>query len=92
MADCAVIGVYDNAQATELPCACVVLKENIVPCDEVTKEITKFVAKQVISYKQIRMVRYFDQIPKNPSGKILRRLLRDTLKKEEAAKPVVARL
>lgn len=87
MADCAVVGVYDHAQATELPCACIVLKENIVASDQVTKEIMQFVASQVVSYKQIRMVRYFDQIPKNPSGKILRRLLRDSLKKQE---PVIA--
>ena len=36
-----------------------------------------FVAERVAPYKRIRAVEIVDEIPKSPSGKILRRLLRD---------------
>ncbi|GAA5798021.1 hypothetical protein HPULCUR_003419 [Helicostylum pulchrum] len=83
IADCAVIGIYDSSQATELPRAYVTLKGNIQPSDEVGKQIMKFVADQVTPYKQIRSVRFIDVIPKSPAGKILRRVLRDAALEEE---------
>ena len=36
-----------------------------------------FVAGQVASYKQLRRLEVIEAIPKSPSGKILRRVLRD---------------
>ena len=36
-----------------------------------------WVAERVAPYKRIRAVEIVDEIPKSPSGKILRRLLRD---------------
>jgi acyl-CoA synthetase (AMP-forming)/AMP-acid ligase II len=73
VADCAVIGVADE-EAGELPKAFVVLK----PGTEVSAEaLQEFVAGHVASYKQVRIVEFTDAIPKSPSGKILRRLLRD---------------
>lgn len=83
IADCAVIGVYDSAQATELPRAYITLKAGNTPSDQVANEIMKFVADQVVPYKQIRSVRFIDVIPKSPAGKILRRLLRDAAHEEE---------
>jgi acyl-coenzyme A synthetase/AMP-(fatty) acid ligase len=35
----------------------------------------EFVAGQVATFKQIRQVQFVDSIPKNASGKILRRVL-----------------
>jgi acyl-coenzyme A synthetase/AMP-(fatty) acid ligase len=35
------------------------------------------VALRVASYKKVRRVDFVDAIPKSPSGKILRRLLKD---------------
>ncbi|WP_338024429.1 hypothetical protein [Bathymodiolus japonicus methanotrophic gill symbiont] len=32
---------------------------------------------KLASYKQIKAIEFIDQIPKSPSGKILRRVLRD---------------
>lgn len=47
------------------------------------QEIKAFVAKQVAPYKQLRGgVVYIPAIPKSPSGKILRKELRELAKKE----------
>ena len=47
------------------------------------EDIIAFVNKRVTKYKHIQEVRFIDSIPKNPSGKILRRFLRDKAKEEE---------
>ncbi|KAI7869822.1 uncharacterized protein EV154DRAFT_474357 [Mucor mucedo] len=90
IADCAVIGVYDNTQATEIIRAYVTLKDQSTASEEVGKSIMKFVAEKVVHYKQVRKIYFVAEIPRNPSGKILRRLLRDTAqlenKKEEINK------
>ncbi|KAK0589934.1 hypothetical protein LWI29_020380 [Acer saccharum] len=39
-------------------------------------QIMDFVAKRVAPYKKIRRVAFVNSIPKNPSGKILRKELR----------------
>lgn len=92
VSDCAVIGVYDKAQATEIPRAYITVKAN-VPKDEATSSaIKKFVADQVVSYKQIRSLEFIDVIPKSASGKILRRLLRDAAQKEQELQDVRAKL
>lgn len=50
------------------------------------EEIKSFVAKQVSRYKQLRGgVIYLAAIPKSPSGKILRKDLRELAKKEARA-------
>ena len=73
VADVAVIGIPDD-EAGELPKAFVTLK----PDEEATHiEIQDFVADKVATYKQIRIVEFIEEIPKSPSGKILRRFLRD---------------
>jgi 4-coumarate--CoA ligase len=74
VADAAVIGKPDD-DAGEIPIGFVVLK----PDQSVTEDdIMSFVADQVATYKQLRRVTFVDSVPKSPSGKILRRLLRDT--------------
>ena len=73
VADVAVIGIPDD-ESGELPKAFVTLKPDM----EVSEiEIRDFVAEKVATYKQIRMVEFIDEIPKSPSGKILRRFLRN---------------
>jgi 4-coumarate--CoA ligase len=73
VADVAVVGVPD-VEAGELPKAFVV----VAPGAELTEqELKDYVAEHVTSYKHIRLVEFVSEIPKSPSGKILRRLLRD---------------
>ncbi len=71
VADAAVIGVQDE-ESGEVPKAFVVAKEGRSPSAE---EIMEYIAGQVATFKQIRRVQFVDAIPKNPSGKILRRVL-----------------
>jgi acyl-CoA synthetase (AMP-forming)/AMP-acid ligase II len=73
VADAAVVPRQDDA-AGEIPHAFVVLK-GAASADE----LMTFVAARVASYKKIRGLEFIDAIPKSPSGKILRRVLRDRL-------------
>ena len=72
VADVAVIGVADD-EAGELPKAFVVAQPGVQLTAE---DLQEYVASHLASYKKIRIVEFVDEIPKSPSGKILRRLLR----------------
>lgn len=76
--DVGVIGVQDEAQATELPRAYVVVGEGVERTRKLEREIVDFVGARLAKHKQLRGgVIFLDAIPKSPSGKILRRILRD---------------
>ncbi|CAO3593102.1 unnamed protein product [Absidia cylindrospora] len=90
--DCAVIGVYDSVQATEVPRGYVVLKPGIDASNKTVSQIQQFVADQVASFKQIRQIRIVDSVPKTASGKILRRVLRDQVKHEQQQQQIQAKL
>lgn len=78
--DAAVIGVEQNG--SEVPRAFVVVGKKISE-----KEVKDFVKSKVASYKQLRGgVVFIDAIPKNPSGKILRRQLRELVQGKSKAK------
>jgi acyl-CoA synthetase (AMP-forming)/AMP-acid ligase II len=67
--DVAVIGVADE-EAGELPKAYIVPGENV---DH--DELMAWVGERVAPQKKIRLIEEIDEIPKSPSGKILRRKL-----------------
>jgi acyl-CoA synthetase (AMP-forming)/AMP-acid ligase II len=69
IADAAVIPCPDD-EAGEVPKAYVVLR-----CDATPEEIMSYVESRVAPHKRLRGVEFIDQIPKSPSGKILRRML-----------------
>lgn len=75
--DVAVIGIPDE-YAGERPKAYVVLKRRC-KSDAVThgKDLIKFVEEKKVRHKWIGEIEIVEEIPKSPSGKILRRLLRD---------------
>ncbi|CAF2256797.1 unnamed protein product [Brassica napus] len=70
--DAAVIPIPDE-KAGQYPMAYIVRKAGSNLSES---EIMGFVAKQVSRYKKIRKVVFLGSIPKNPSGKILRRELK----------------
>jgi acyl-coenzyme A synthetase/AMP-(fatty) acid ligase len=89
VADCAVIPIPDDA-AGEVPKAFVV-KSTSVGLEEndrmVVREIQKHVEEHKARHKWLKGgVEFIDVIPKSPSGKILRRLLRDKEKEGRRAK------
>jgi acyl-CoA synthetase (AMP-forming)/AMP-acid ligase II len=74
--DAAVIPIRDE-EAGEIPKAFVVAGDPLT-----TDEVIRFVAERVAPYKKVRVVELVDEIPKSPSGKILRRVL---IERERAA-------
>lgn len=79
--DAAVIGKPDE-ESGELPLAFVVKQPNAVLSED---DVIKFVAENASPAKRLRGgVIFVDDIPKNPSGKILRRELREMLKNRQS--------
>jgi acyl-CoA synthetase (AMP-forming)/AMP-acid ligase II len=74
--DCGVIARPDD-EAGEIPCAFVVLREGSLASPAMEKELCGFVAERLTSYKQPREVHFVASVPRTPSGKILRRELRN---------------
>ena len=56
----------------------VVLGTNGAPTPQLLDDVKDFIAGQVATYKRLGDVVFVDAIPKSASGKILRRILRDT--------------
>jgi acyl-CoA synthetase (AMP-forming)/AMP-acid ligase II len=71
VADAAVIACPDE-EAGELPKALVVRR-----LDVGVAELLAFVAGRVAPHEKVRRLEFIDEIPKSPSGKILRRALAD---------------
>jgi acyl-CoA synthetase (AMP-forming)/AMP-acid ligase II len=79
IADAAVIPLPDE-EAGEIPKAFVVAGGSIT-----ADQVNAFVAERVAPYKKVRAVEIVDEIPKSPSGKILRRVLIDRERERAAA-------
>lgn len=71
VADAAVVPSPDE-EAGEVPKAFVVLKADH---EADAGELIAFIAAHVSPHKKVRLVEFIEQIPKSPSGKILRRVL-----------------
>ncbi|CAM1508738.1 Fc.00g055860.m01.CDS01 [Cosmosporella sp. VM-42] len=79
--DCAVVGVYHEQLATEVPRAYIVTEDALKPLD--VNELQKWFNGRVAHYKKLRGgVRLVEKIPKNASGKILRKVLKEIARKE----------
>ncbi|OJJ46646.1 hypothetical protein ASPZODRAFT_132744 [Penicilliopsis zonata CBS 506.65] len=79
--DVAVIGVHSASHGTEVPVAYVVRsaqsKESGRSAEDEAASIAHWLEDKVAYYKRLRGgVHFVDEIPKSPSGKILRRVLR----------------
>lgn len=87
VADCAVIGI-PSEESGEVPRAFVVTspKAKGVSKEEITKALLKHVEDHKTRHKRLKGgVEFVEAVPKSPSGKILRRVLRDQYAK--ATKP-----
>ncbi|KAI8058116.1 hypothetical protein BDF22DRAFT_739517 [Syncephalis plumigaleata] len=83
IADAAVIPVVSEELATELPKAYVALKATHIG-SITASEVADYVAKRVAPHKQLRGgVEFLDVVPRSPSGKILRKLLRSQANDEK---------
>jgi acyl-CoA synthetase (AMP-forming)/AMP-acid ligase II len=69
IADAAVVRAADE-EAGEIPKAFVVTRSPLTEA-----EVMAYVAERVAPFKKVRRVEFVDEIPKAPSGKILRRVL-----------------
>jgi acyl-CoA synthetase (AMP-forming)/AMP-acid ligase II len=71
--DCAVFGVPDE-RAGEVPVAAVQVQAG---SDVTAAELEQLVADTLATYKRVQRVVLVEAIPRTPSGKVLRRMLRD---------------
>jgi acyl-CoA synthetase (AMP-forming)/AMP-acid ligase II len=83
IADVAVVGTWDEEAQTEVPCGFVVLQAGSQASKELEAEICQWLRARVAHYKRLRGgIRFVAEIPKNPSGKILRRMLKQQIAAE----------
>lgn len=73
--------VKDDVSHNELPWACIVMRPDKTSLSEkeLTKQVLDTVNSRVSGYKKLRGVSWTDQLPKNTSGKVLKRELRKRL-------------
>ena len=89
--DACVVAVRDD-RAGERPKGFVVIKKGVqdVQLDreavyEIGRGLLRYVKEKKIRYKWIREVEFVDQIPKSPTGKLLRRILKERERKRMEA-------
>lgn len=76
--ECAVVGVKD-AQKGEIPKAYISLKDG-EKCTE--KEMREYLKEKIANYKLPRYIKFLDDLPKTPTGKILKKDLREMAQKD----------
>ncbi|KZT59528.1 acetyl-CoA synthetase-like protein [Calocera cornea HHB12733] len=86
--DAGVVGIEDDYKG-EVPLAFVALKEHVArqaalnahEAAKIKQELSKWVSDNRVHYKRLQGgIQFVETVPKNPSGKILRRVLRDQAK------------
>ena len=75
IADVGVVGVADRDKGQIIK-AVIELKEGFAASDLLTEEIMGFLRDNIAIYKLPRVIQYVDKLPRTPTGKLLRRLLR----------------
>jgi acetyl-CoA synthetase len=75
VAECAAIAAPDELRGEALE-ACVVLRDGWEPSERLTAELQELVKRRYAAHAYPRAVHFLDMLPKTPSGKIQRYLLR----------------
>jgi len=75
VAESAVIGIPD-AERNELVKAFVVLRSGYAPTSELSNELKQFVKQRMAAHAYPREIEFASALPKTPSGKIQRFILR----------------
>ncbi|KAL4822060.1 hypothetical protein BDW67DRAFT_172046 [Aspergillus spinulosporus] len=91
--DVAVIGVWNEAMHSEVPLAYLVGKESMTEQERegAALSVMEYQSGKMVHYKHLRGgVIWIDQIPKSPSGKILKRALRDRVGTLDQGKQILA--
>ncbi len=78
VSEVSVIGIPDEHWG-EVPKAVVVLKEGKVATEE---ELIKFCGEHLAGYKKPKSVEFWKELPKSPQGKILKKEIREIIKKK----------
>ena len=73
--DCAVLGVKDEWSG-ERPKAFVVVKGGGSGSEEVGRQLLEYVKGRKVKYKWLVEVEFVNEVPKSPTGKLLRRVLK----------------
>ena len=73
----AVIGIFDE-KSGEIPVAYVELEEGIDTLDETG--LKKHLREHLANYKQPRQIHLIEELPKNATGKVLKRMLKEQLR------------
>lgn len=75
VAETAVVGVPDEDRG-EIVKAFIVLRSGYLPSEQLENDIKEFVKKNLSAHEYPRQIEFIDSLPKTPSGKIQRFLLR----------------
>ncbi|MEM5870327.1 MAG: acetate--CoA ligase [Candidatus Aenigmatarchaeota archaeon] len=78
----AVVGLPDEIKG-EVPIAFVVLKEGFEGNEKISSELIELVSKKIGPIAKPAKIVYVQDLPKTRSGKIMRRILKNLIKKEE---------
>ena len=82
--DCAVIAVPDRVRGEVIE-AYVVLRASASPTDDMQADIQQWVKTKYAAHAYPRKVHFVDELPKTPSGKVQRYVLREARRKEAAS-------
>lgn len=88
--DCAVLGIPEEYSG-EVPKGFVVVKQGVRPSKDLGLELLGFVAEKKVRYKRVREIEFTEVVPKSPTGKLLRRVLKAREKEVGRVKGLVVR-